>query len=123
MQELWSLIDELNDKTDELKGKTSHQIGRCKKEFWHMCTVWLAKWKEDLRNDSLKKKNSDEDPLLREQTLNEQLELMTHMAQELDREHRRLQEQEQHLKIEFSSQEKDADLLIKQIIHYKKSLR
>ena len=88
-----------------------------------MCTVWLAKWKEDLRNDSLKKKNSDEDPLLREQTLNEQLELMTHMAQELDREHRRLQEQEQHLKIEFSSQEKDADLLIKQIIHYKKSLR
>jgi len=48
---------------------------------------------------------------------------MTHMAQELDREHRRLQEQEQYLKIEFSSQEKDADLLIKQIIYYKKQQR
>ena len=24
VQELWNLIDELNEKTDELKGKTSH---------------------------------------------------------------------------------------------------
>ena len=38
---------------------------------------------------------------------------MTHMAQELDREHRKLQEQEQHLKIEYSSQEKDSELLVK----------
>ena len=44
--------------------------------------------------DSIKKKETDEDPAMREQTLNEQLELMTHMAQELDKEHRRLTEQE-----------------------------
>ena len=48
---------------------------------------------------------------------------MTHMAQELDKEHRRLTEQEQHLKIEYSSQEKDSDMLIKQIIFYKKQQR
>ena len=48
---------------------------------------------------------------------------MTHMAQELDKEHRKLEEQQQHLKIEYSSQEKDSDILIKQIIFYKKQHR
>ena len=70
--------------------------------------------------DSLRKKQTDEDPFVREQTLHEQLELMTHMAQTLDKEHRRLTNQEQRLKIQFSSQEKDSDLLIKQIVYFKK---
>ena len=36
---------------------------------------------EDLKNDSNKQKESDEDPLVREKTLQENLEIMTHCAQ------------------------------------------
>ncbi len=42
------------------------------------------------------------------------------MAQDLDKEHRKLKNQEQRLKIQYSSQEKDHELLIKQIIYFKK---
>lgn len=45
---------------------------------------------------------------------------MTHMAQELDNRHRDLEERSQQLKIEYISQESDANLLIKQILYYRK---
>ena len=45
---------------------------------------------------------------------------MTHMAQQLDKEHRKLKKQEQKLKIQYSSQANDSDLLLKQILYYKK---
>ena len=38
----------------------------------------------------------------------------------MDKEHRRLKNQEQRLKIQYESQSKDSDLLLKQIIYYKK---
>ena len=41
----------------------------------------------------------------REKSLAEQLDLMTQMAQELDNKHRDLEEKQQHLKIEYVSQE------------------
>ena len=40
----------------------------------------------------MKKKQNDEDPLVREQTLHQNLEIMTHMAQQLDKEHQLKQE-------------------------------
>ena len=45
---------------------------------------------------------------------------MTHCAQQLDKEHRKLKKQEQWLKIQYSSQEEDQELLTKQILYYKK---
>ena len=45
---------------------------------------------------------------------------MTHCAQQLDKEHRRLKNQEQWLKIQYSSQEEDYELLMKQILYYRK---
>ena len=45
---------------------------------------------------------------------------MTQMAQELDNKHRDLEEKQKHLKIEYVSQEQDANLLIKQILFYRK---
>ena len=63
--------------------------------------------------DSRKKKQNDEDPHLREQTLNKKLEKMTSHAQRLDKEHRKLKSQEQRLKIQYACQEEDSDLLIK----------
>ena len=42
------------------------------------------------------------------------------MAQQLDKEHRKLKNQEQKLKIQYESQSKDSELLLKQIIYYKK---
>lgn len=45
------------------------------------------------------------------------------MAQELDNRHRDLEERSQQLKIEYISQESDANLLIKQILYYRKLQR
>ena len=66
-----------------------------------------------MKNDSSKQKESDVDPLIREKTLQENLEIMTHCAQQLDKEHRRLKKQEQWLKIQYSSQEEDYGILMK----------
>jgi len=48
---------------------------------------------------------------------------MTSAAQVLDQKHRVLEDREQELKIQFSSQEEDYKLLIKQNIFYKKQER
>lgn len=88
-----------------------------------LCTklkTYYDKYRKELMDDSLKKQEQDIDPFVREKTLNEQLELITKMAQDLDKEHRKLKNQEQRLKIQYSSQEKDHELLIKQIIYFKK---
>ena len=53
--------------------------------------------------DTLKKKENDEDPRVRENTLNNDLETMTHMAQRLDKEHRKLTKRQRKLKIQYSS--------------------
>ncbi len=82
--------------------------------------TYYDKYRKELMDDSLKKQEQDIDPFVREKTLNEQLELITKMAQDLDKEHRKLKNQEQRLKIQYSSQEKDHELLIKQIIYLKK---
>ena len=88
--------------------------------MWKKLDGAFTTYRQEQMADSLKKKQNDEDPLVREQSLNKNLEVMTHMAQQLDKEHRRLTDQQQKLKIQYSSQEKDSDLLLKQIIYYKK---
>ena len=70
--------------------------------------------------DSLKQKEKDDDPLLREKKLKQRLENMTLMAQRLDKQNRKLKDEELNLKIEFYSQDKDSDLLCKQLLYYKK---
>lgn len=52
----------------------------------------------------------------REKELNENLETMTQIAQRIDNENRELIKKNGELKIEFKSQEKDWELLLKQII-------
>lgn len=88
--------------------------------MWKKLDGAFTTHRNELMKDSLKKKQNDEDPRVRENTLNNDLENMTHMAQHLDKEHRRLTDQQQKLKIQYSSQENDKDLLLKQIIYYKK---
>jgi len=59
VQDLWNQIDDLGGCVNELRGLTAEQITSYKTKFWNMCTDWLKNWKEDLKNDSLKKKNND----------------------------------------------------------------
>ena len=57
---------------------------------------------------------------MREKELKENLETMTQIAQRIDNENVSLMKKNAEMSIEFKSQEKDKDLLIKQIIKQKK---
>ena len=117
-QDLHQSLNMVSEAIGMLKEQTDKGLQCHKNELWRKIDQYYTGYRNELLADQIKKKETDEDPAVREKTLSEQLELMTHMAQELDKEHRRLQEQQQHLKIEYSSQESDGDLLIKQIIFY-----
>ena len=62
--------------------------------MWSKLDNAFTTHRKELMADSLKKKQNDEDPRVRENTLNNDLENMTHMAQHLDKEHRRLTDQQ-----------------------------
>lgn len=120
VDEIWKLVDDFEDQISVLKEQTTCGLNRQKNAMWKKLDGAFTTYRQEQMADSLKKKQNDEDPLVREQSLNKNLEVMTHMAQQLDKEHRRLTDQQQKLKIQYSSQEKDSDLLLKQIIYYKK---
>ena len=58
------------------KGLQSH-----KNELWRKIDAYYTGYRKELVADQMKKKESDEDPAVREKILSDQLELMTHMAQ------------------------------------------
>ena len=47
-------------------------------------------YREELQADSLKKNKNEDDPMVREKSLNKKLETMTNLAQILDKDHRKL---------------------------------
>lgn len=113
IDEMWKEMDDFNAQIEERQNWTRNGL----KAYRERMSANLAKaqkdYIEDLKNDSSKQKESDVDPLIREKTLQENLEIMTHCAQQLDKEHRRLKKQEQWLKIQYSSQEEDYGILMK----------
>ena len=94
VQSLWADQDELHQYIDKLRAITAQGLQNTEISLWNDLSKHFNSYKQELMDDSRKKKQNDEDPLVREQTLNEQLELMTHMAQQLDKEHRKLKNQE-----------------------------
>lgn len=81
MQDLWTSIDLIEKEIKTLKDRTALGLLSHKNELWRKFDKHFQQYKQELQADSQKKKQNDEDPLIREKTLNEQLELMTHMAQ------------------------------------------
>ena len=66
----------------------------------------------------MKKKQNDEDPQQKEESLNKKLEVMTKLAQRLDEKHGKLKAEEERLRIQYVSQKGDEDLLLQQINYY-----
>ena len=120
VEQTWKMMDDLEDQIHVLKDGTSARLQIQRNQMWKKLDAAFTTHEQELRADSLKKMQNDEDPLVREQSLNQNLEIMTHMAQQLDKEHRKLKKQEQKLKIQYSSQANDSDLLLKQIVYYRK---
>ena len=104
VEDIWNDVDSLNDNVKNIKDLTSVILAAYKSKLCDKLKGHYNKYRKELMADSLKKQEQDEDPFVREKSLNEQLELMTKMAQDLDKEHRKLTNQERRLKIEYSSQ-------------------
>ena len=73
----------------------------------------MNKYRTSLQNEKRQKQEDIKDPAEQEKTLKENLETMTQIAQKLDIENRNLVEKNQELDINFKSQDKDKDLLLK----------
>ena len=73
-------MDLLDDQIKYLKDFTSMSLVKRKNEMWKKLDAAFTTHQQELMADSLKKKQNDEDPLVREQSLNQNLEIMTHMA-------------------------------------------
>lgn len=87
---MWKDMDDFENHISKLKDFTKHGLQENKDKLDAKLQKAFNDYKTDLMSESLKKKESNEDPLVREKTLQENLEIMTHCAQQLDKEHRRL---------------------------------
>lgn len=103
VDDIWNNVDEIDTGISDLKNLTKLILAGYKTKLCKKLDSHYTKYRNELMADSMKKRENDEDPFVREQSLNEQLELMTQMAQTLDKEHRKLKNQEQRLKIQYSS--------------------
>lgn len=80
VNDLWNGLDQIDGAIKVLQDRTSLTLQQHKNQLWKKIDAYFTGYRNELMADSLKKKETDEDPAMREQTLNEQLELMTHMA-------------------------------------------
>lgn len=80
----------------------------------------VQKIKDQLLDEAARKKADQYDFKEREKELNEHLETMTSVAQKIDDDNKLLQLKNQELKIKFASQEDDRDLLLRQLLYFKK---
>ena len=119
VKEIHQHIGSIETEIEILKKRTSQGLQDQKNKLWKELDANWNKYKQELQEDNLRKAKSDTDPMEREQNYHDKLEVMTKVAQDLDKENRKLKEQEQELKIEFESQKGDDDLLLKQIIYHK----
>lgn len=86
-----------------MQQRTTKGLADKKNKMWQKLDNAFTAHRKELMADTLKKKENDEDPRVRENTLNNDLETMTHMAQRLDKEHRKLTKRQRKLKIQYSS--------------------
>lgn len=80
-------LDMIDDAVDELNEHTTKGLTAHKNALWRRIDNHFTQYRNELMADSMKKLVPDEDPAMREKNLHDQLELMTHMAQELDKNH------------------------------------
>lgn len=119
-QEIVHDFKEIVEIIDLVQVNTAKSLLNQKKD---MCKILNAKYNNFQKKiDDEKEKTGENtaDFKLREKELKENLETMTQIAQRIDNENVSLIKKNAELNIEFKSQAKDKDLLIKQIIHQKK---
>lgn len=80
MAEIWGQLDLFDDAIKTLKDQTSKKLYELKSQLLKKVDSHYVTYSEELMADSRKKKQNDEDPHLREQTLNKKLEKMTSHA-------------------------------------------
>lgn len=118
--DLWNAIDHMDDQITLLKEGTRLCLQRQKIGLIRKLDTHFTAYQKELLNDKLKQTQKAENPADKEHKLRTELEVMTAMAQELDDEHQKLKDAVKDLQIKESSQSSDSDLLIKQILYYKR---
>ena len=94
VQKVWEYLDLINEHSDCLKSRTAVQLKENYGQLLQGLDKHFDKYRKDLMADSLKKKQTDEDSHHKEQSLNNQLEIVTQIAQDRDKTHRKLKSQE-----------------------------
>ena len=122
IRDLYSAYDEINVDVDTMREMAQKSLQNHQNELWRKVDTHFKVFKNELIEEEKFLHKDDDDRNIKERikSLKEQLEVMTNLAQELDLTNRQLKEEEQQVRIEYSSQEKDSALLIKQILFYKK---
>lgn len=80
VDEIHKLVDDFKEQIGILQQRTTKGLADKKNKMWSKLDNAFTTHRKELMADSLKKKQNDEDPRVRENTLNNDLENMTHMA-------------------------------------------
>lgn len=105
---------------EKLQTQTKTILQNDRNAIWIELAKNLQSYKEELQYENEKKKENAHDIKKNEEDLARNLKIMTECAEKTDKEKQILLKKWDQLKIELKSQEDDHDMLMKQIIVFKK---
>lgn len=102
-----------------LQQNARRKLAEDRSKMWAQLDENLEQLKDDLTKAN-EKRQGNESQQDKEISNHKTLQTMSQMAQKIDEDNQILMKKNQELKIQFLSQENDRELLLKQIIHFKK---